>query len=257
MPSEEDIGARLAAARQGGPPVPLDLDADLADLASAERVQAHAVAAYGDRVVGWKIGCTSAEAQRMMRCDRPFFGPLFEANVYPSGATLAMTDKVRFAECEFAFRMRRAFPAVGEAATLENLLAAVETCHPAIEIVGRRTVGESLPSIRSGIADFGLNVAFFHGPAIPRWREVDLIAAPVIGKVDGVAVKEGVGGNALGDPRRALLWLATALQARGRRLEAGDWISTGTCLNVLPVRRGARISGDYGPLGGVEMSFAA
>lgn len=252
----EALGAALAAARRGdGPPVDRDLDREVATEADAETIQAAAIKAYGASIVGYKIGATSEEAQTTMRCDHPFFGPLFDRDLYRPGDTLPFRDTLRCAECEIAFRMGRDYPAPGETVTMEGLLGAVASCHPAIEIVGRRTVGAGLPSIRSGTADFALNAAFVPGEAFAGWRDIDLPGVPISGTVDGEVTNTGYGRHVLGDPRTALLWLAEALARRGRRLAAGQFVSTGSCAGMVPVRPGSTIVASHGPLGGLSIKF--
>jgi 2-keto-4-pentenoate hydratase len=66
---------------------------------------------------------------------------------------------------------------------------------------------------------------------------------------------EGVGSNALGDPRIALTWLANELTEFGEGLMAGDIVTTGTCITPPPISPGDRFRADFGALGVVEAFF--
>jgi 2-keto-4-pentenoate hydratase len=254
---EEELGGALAEARRAGRLTAIPANWPPAALDAAERIRDAATAAMGEPVAGWKIGATSPEAQQIMGCDGPFFGPLFASRIHESGATVAFTPGTLGVECEFAFRIASDQPAGRADYDAGSLAGLVASCHPALEIVGRRVGGEGFPNVTGAVADFALNVAFVHGPAIPRWREADLAAAEVKGFVGDEQTNAGHGRNVLGHPLNALAWLANALAARGGGLKAGDWVSTGTCLGVVKAAPGARIRGEYGPLGRVEVHFAA
>ncbi len=251
------IAERLAAARRDGTLVDLDLEAEIQDLQTAWAVQAAAVAAYGDRRIGYKIGATSAEVQAKIGCDAPFFAPLFAGDVQAPGAVIPIRPDYRAIECEFAFKMARDFPGPGEQATPEAAAEAVAACHPALEIIGNRIGGTPLPGLRSAVADFGANAGFIPGAAINNWRDLDLAQHEVRGLVDGRETNSGIGANVLGSPLNALAWLAGALAEAGSGLAAGDIISTGTCLGIIPIHPGHTITGDYGASGSVSVTFAA
>jgi 2-keto-4-pentenoate hydratase len=69
--------------------------------------------------------------------------------------------------------------------------------------------------------------------------------------------REGIGRAALGDPRAALVWLVNQLSALGIALEAGQFVSTGTCMVPLEVRPGDRVEADFGVLGTLSLRLAA
>lgn len=240
--------ARLIAPPAGWPP---------ADLDAAARIRDAATAAMGEAVAGWKIGATSAEAQQIMGCDGPFYGPLFAPRIHETGATIPFVDGTLGVECEYAFHMSQDQPAGKADYDAVSIVGLVASCHPALEIVGRRVAGDGFPGVSEAVADFALNVAFVHGPEIAGYRDADLAGAEVKGFVGTEQTNSGHGGNVLGHPLNALAWLANALAARGSGLKAGDWVSTGTCLGVVPAAAGSRVSGDYGPMGRVEVSFGA
>jgi len=227
-----------------------------ADAETAETIREAATAAMGEPVVGWKIGATSPEAQQIMGCDGPFFGPLFAPRVYESGATIPFAAGTLGVECEYAFRIAKDQPAGKKDYDADSILDLVASCHPALEIVGRRVAGDGFPGVAEAVADFALNVAFVYGPEIADFRNADLAGAEVRGFVDTEQTNAGHGRNVYGHPLKALAWLANALADRGRGLKAGDWVSTGTCLGVVPAAPGTRVCGDYGAMGRVEVRFA-
>lgn len=240
-----EVASALAEARRIGkrsvPALPSILDPR-----EAYGVQDEAASAYGSPRIGYKIGATSAEAQRIIGCDGPFFGPMFEADRIAAGSRLTIDDTMLGLECEFAFQMARPFSApAGDSASgedMEALADAVGVCVPAFEVVGTRFAGNGFPPASACIADYGLNSYFCPGDAIDDWRDLDLAAVSVTAEIDDVETNRGTGANVYGHPMAALMWLAGALKEQGRRLEAGDWISTGTCLGVVAMRPGIRVT---------------
>jgi 2-keto-4-pentenoate hydratase len=105
----------------------------------------------------------------------------------------------------------------------------------------------------SSIADFALNIALVRGAPVPDWREVDLNGIAVAAAVDGQVVATGSASAVLGHPLEALAWLARSLAERGRRLEAGDLVSTGTCTGIVPLTSGQTFEGRFGDLPPVRL----
>jgi 2-keto-4-pentenoate hydratase len=249
-------GAALADARKGGVLTAPPAGWPPADARSAAQIQTAASDAMGETVAGWKIGATSPEAQKIMSCDGPFFGPLFAPRIYEDGASIPFVEGTLGVECEYAFRIAADQPAGKSDYDADSITALVASCHPALEIVGRRVRGEGFPNLSEAVADFALNIAFVHGFAIDDWQNMDLARAEVKGFVGPEQTNAGKGSAVLGHPLNALAWLANALAEKGMGLKAGDWVSTGTCLGVIPAAPGTEVSGDYGAMGRVSVRFA-
>jgi len=187
---------------------------------------------YPSKQIGYKVGATNEGAQKLFGCDAPFYGPMFEQELFQPGAEMTLRDGVLGGEAEFAFVCGTDFPTDKELST-DRLPDLIKSCHIAIEIVGRRTVGKGLPGLYSAVADFGANVAFLPGPAIDNWRSIDLGEVKVTASANGTETNSGTGAAVLGHPLNSLLWLHNSLIAAGGGLKAGDWVSTGTCLGVI------------------------
>ena len=248
------LGDALAAARRDGDYADIDWTG-VTDNASAMAAQAAAVAAYGGRQIGYKIGATSEAAQAIVGTDRPFYGPMAAEDAYYDCDTVPWMDHYRGVECEFAFTMARDYPAPGETIDRHSLEAAIADCLIALEVVGRRTAGDGMPQFPGIIADFAAHCALVAGPGVANWAAIDLAAVTVRGLINGEVTNEGSGAAVLGHPLNALAWLADALAADGGRLHAGDIVSTGTTLGIVIPQPGATITGDFGDLGTVSVTF--
>ena len=237
-----------------------DLPATLrpADRAEGYAIQAHYQTLSGQPIFGWKIAATSAAGQHHIGVDGPIAGRLLAEHVFEDGATLAFGhNRMAVAEAEFAFRMARDLPPRAAEYSVEEVLEAVGSLHPAIEIPDSRFQVFERAGAAQLIADNACTHDFVIGPAMPAlWRDCDLTRHPVTATVEGKVTHEGVGANVLGDPRVALAWIANELSRYGMTLSAEHVVTTGTCAVPVPVGPGDQVIADYGDLGRVRMRFA-
>ncbi|MCB1885819.1 MAG: fumarylacetoacetate hydrolase family protein [Geminicoccaceae bacterium] len=221
-------------------------------VAAAYRLQEEAIHAYAVPVVGWKIGATSPAAREIMQTDAPFYGPLFEDAVFEGGATLPLPPGLFGVEVEIVLRLGRDLPR-GNAYTEADVEAAVASVHPAMEIVAWRQLLQATADAVLAIPDFALSHALVLGEGVADWRGLDLIGAAAACTVNGAHATEGRGGDALGGPLAALLWLAE----NGPGLKAGDVVATGTITGLAPAKPGDEVVGEVAGLGTVRMTAAA
>jgi 2-keto-4-pentenoate hydratase len=204
---------------------------------------------------GWKIAATSKVGQAHINVDGPLAGRLLRERVRDDGGLVPFgANHMRVAEAEFAFRMARDLPARPAPYAMEEVMAAAGTLHPAIEVPDSRFDDFTSVGAPQLVADNACAHYFVLGPAAPgSWRDVDLAAHPVVGRIDGRLQREGCGANVLGDPRMALTWLVNELSGLGLTLRAGEVVTTGTCLVPLEIAPGDHMRADFGPLGSVHM----
>ncbi len=239
------------------------LDALPEGLRPATRAEGYAIQAQLEKLSakplwGWKIAATSTAGQLHIGVDGPLAGRLLAEMVHADGATLPFgANRMRVAEAEFAFRMARDLPPRAEAYTVEEVLGAVAALHTAIEVPDSRFVDFATAGAAQLLADNACAHQFVLGPEAPAsWRDMDLAAHRVIGRVTGRFEREGVGANVLGDPRIALAWFANELSRHGMTLAAGQVVTTGTCLVPMDVAPGDEVEVEYGELGRVGIRFA-
>jgi 2-keto-4-pentenoate hydratase len=210
---------------------------------------------------GWKIAATSTAGQAHINVTGPLAGRLLREKAFESGAELPFgVNHMKVAEAEFAFRMGRDLPPRADAYSVDEVLAAVATLHPAIEVPDSRFDDFTRVGEAQLIADNACAHQFVLGPpATVDWRAIDLVehtatgtvGRPFQGRHEPALTREGKGANVLGDPRVALAWLANELSSLGMTLKAGQVVTTGTCLAPLPIQPGDQITVDFGVLGGL------
>jgi 2-keto-4-pentenoate hydratase len=226
------------------------------------RAEGYAIQARIERhsakpVFGWKIAATSKAGQAHIGVDGPMAGRLLAERVLPDGGSTPLgANHMRVAEVEFAFRMGRDLTPRPTPYSTDEVLAAVDTLHPAIEIPDSRyddfvTVGA--PHL---IADNACaHLVVVGAPAKTDWRKLDLAAHKGWGRNEGKYERAGSGANVLGDPRLALAWLANELRGLGLTLARGQTVITGTCVKPIEVEAGDHIVADLGILGGLSIRF--
>lgn len=212
----------------------------------------------GQRVVGWKIAATSQAGQAHIRVDGPLAGRLLNERVLENGANISLSGNLMsVAEAEFAFRFSRDLERRSEPYSLEEVVSAVESLHPAIEVPDSRYEDYTAVGAPQLIADDACACWFILGsPATANWRESDLAQHQVDGYRNGELTSRGIGANVLGDPLVALTWIANELSRFGEGLKAGQTVTTGTCITPIPVVPGNRVRMDFGVLGSVEAEFS-
>jgi 2-keto-4-pentenoate hydratase len=141
-------------------------------LADGYTMQRMATERWGDDVVGWKVGATSKEIQKLFGMSEPAYGPVFKQTVFASPARLkAGAFQHLMLEAEFAFTFRESLPASPKPYAREEVLAAIDALVPAIEIISPRfkrlIVGEA-PQM---IADFFGNGGAVFGTPCKRSEE--------------------------------------------------------------------------------------
>jgi 2-keto-4-pentenoate hydratase len=219
-------------------------------------IQAALEAQAGAKLFGWKIAATSEAGQKHINVGGPMAGRILSDTVIADGGTASMKgNEMRVGEPEFAFRMGRDLVPREVPYGVDEVLAAVATLHPAIEIPDSRFADFVGAGEAQLIADNACAHLFVLGTAASAdWRAVDLVEERPQVTLRGQRYV-GHGRNVLGDPRVALAWLANELSGLGITLRAGEVVTTGTCHPPLPIQAGDHLAADFGVLGKVSVRF--
>jgi 2-keto-4-pentenoate hydratase len=226
-----------------------------------DRIEGYAIQAEIERLstarlFGWKIAATSEAGQQHINVAGPMAGRILAETVIADGGTASMAgNEMRVAEPEFAFRMRADLPPRPSRYSVNEVLDAVDTLHPAIEIPDSRFADFVDAGEAQIIADNACAHLFVLGAATTaNWRALDLVEErPLIALCGKQYV--GHGRNVLGDPRIALAWLANELRQLDLTLRAGEVVTTGTCHPPLPIQSGDVFAVNFGAIGKVSVGF--
>jgi 2-keto-4-pentenoate hydratase len=254
----DGLAAAYQEAERGRRPVPplaerhpgLTLD-------DAYRVQARTVErklAAGFALAGMKVGSTSKRMQERFGVREPVCGWLFRERRWANGGTIdagqLIDPKV---ECEIAFRMGRRLS--GPGVTEDGALAAAAAVMGAFEIIDSRTQGWRGGAVDL-VADNAVGAGFVLGSERPPAPGLDLAATAAAFAKNGGEPSRGSGAVVLGHPARVLAWLANWLGGRGRALEEGWVVLTGSLAEAYPAKAGDRFEAAYTDLGRIDVNFS-
>ncbi|QNI35201.1 2-keto-4-pentenoate hydratase [Alloacidobacterium dinghuense] len=201
---------------------------------------------------GWKVGATSPDAT-------PAYAPMpLLGGFAHSGQTLSESyRRYRGVEAEIAFHLGKDLPVRKEAYTRKEVIDAIASAHPAIELMEPAFLNPDIVDRLSMIGDLQMNGGFVYGPALPSWQSADLTKETVVVTIDGAVRFTGTASNPAGtDLLRLVTWLANEGQHRTAGLKAGDWITTGSWCGKFNANSGSEVRVTFSTFGTVQVYFA-
>ena len=248
--NHEEVARALHQAYRAGGMFPDDVYGHL-DLPQAYRAQLALIdfwKADGEQPVGWKVGLTSKAMQAQQRVHEPCFGHLLASGRLTSPAQ-APFDGMVSPGFENELCLRLGAP-LGGTVTAEQARAAIEAVAPALEIVEKRGVfGDDFPLAMAGNAQQRFFVVGAFQPLDP---DFDLATTSATVTVNGEERERATGAEVLDNPVNSVVWLAGALAAYDRTLQAGDLIMSGSFTKQYPLTQGDKVETVFDPFGAVE-----
>lgn len=210
----------------------------------------------GSVLRGRKVGLTSRASQAVLGVAEPTFGALLSDMFVDDDDQLAMSDLVQpRVEAELAFVL--ATDLVGPGADTVTAMRAVDRVIPVIE-VGDSRIADWRIRVTDTIADNASSARVVLGPGFaPLTPELDLVHLGVLFSRNGVPIDSGAGAAVLGNPLRAVAWLANKLAEYGESLRAGDIVLSGALHRMVPARPGDEFCAEFARLGSVGVRFTA
>ena len=209
----------------------------------------------GERLIGKKIGVTSAAVQTMLGVDQPDFGYLTDAMVVEEGEALSVSSKMiqPRAEGEIAFVLKKDL--VGPGITAAEVLQATDFIVPCFEIVDSRIRDWNI-KIQDTISDNASCGYFVLGQDAVDARKVDLSTCGMVVELNGQIISTGAGSAALGaSPVSCVVWLANMLGSLGTPLNAGEVILSGSLVPLQSVKAGDHMTVNIGGIGRTAIRF--
>jgi 2-keto-4-pentenoate hydratase len=185
----------------------------------------------GQRLVGHKVGLTSAVMQQQLGVDQPDYGHLTANMLYSESQPIPLdrfiSPKI---EPEIAFVLESAL--TGPGVTVADAVSAVDYVLPALEIIDSR-VRDWKISLADTIADNASSGGVVLGstPSTLAHLSQAGFSLQTIGCVlthNGRVIGTGAGAAVLGSPINALVWLANTVGPLGITLDAGSIIMPGS-----------------------------
>jgi 2-keto-4-pentenoate hydratase len=247
----EIADALRAAERDRAPIPPLTVTHPGITPADAYEIQLRNIRRRTARVVGHKIGLTSAAMRQMMGVEEPDYGHLL-ADMRVEGVADASRYCYPRIEVEVAFILGGDLP--GESCAEDDVLAATEAVAPAIELIDSRITDWKI-ALADTIADNASSAGFVLGDARAKPADIDLLGIEAVLRRNGEEVARGRAAAVMGNPATAVAWLARSVAGFGVRLRAGHIILPGAMDRAVDARPGDDFRADFAGLGEVAVSF--
>lgn len=261
MPSEPGVLAGLAdilwhaeLARTAVPPITDRIPTfSPSDAYAVQQINITRRLGQGSVPRGRKLGLTSRASQAMLGVAEPTFGTLL-SDMFVDDDELAMKDLVQpRVEAELAFVM--ATDLAGPGVTTIGAMRSVDCVVPAIE-VGDSRIADWRIRVVDTIADNASSARVVLGSRFaPLTSALDLCHLGVLFSRNGVPIDSGAGAAVLGNPVRAVAWLANKLAEYGESLHTGDVVLSGALHRMVPVRPGDEFWAEFAHLGSVRVRF--
>ena len=224
-----------------------DLHVDLVprDAEAAYQVQRFIAGKLGP-IGGWKVGAPGGT--RMC-------GALPASGVRSSPAQLAAGENpYRGIEAEVAFQMATDLPSRPTAYTRLDIVAAIGTMHPAIELLEPRYVDPDRFDLLTNLADTQSHGGFIFGPGTRDWQHINLKEMKCEQFVDGTLTKAHVG-YPFGDILDLVGWLANVGSVWAGGLKAGQFVTCGSWTGKECVSANASVRVRFSGLGEVQLRY--
>ena len=219
---------------------------------SLQRQLEQVLVGRGERVVGYKVGFTTAALQERYGVTEPVVGFMLGSGVYGSGDAVPLSRFVAIGvEVEVAFLLKSDL--AGPGVTTAAALLAVEGAMPSFELIDFRLSGT--PRASDVIADGVYTNAIVLGRPLTSVTGIDLALEGVVFEQDGQIVATQTAAEVLGNPLVSLAWAANTLGRMGRGLRAGDVVLTGSISKVLRPTVGQSVRASFTRLGSVACRF--
>ena len=215
-----------------------------ADAATAYAIQART--SEGVPIGGWKVG--SAGPGKPCNC-----APMPAAGISASPAMLR-PGRLRGVEAEVAFRLGHDLPPRATPYTRAEVISALATAHPVIEILESAFVDPDAVDPLSNLADSILHGGFVAGPGLADWQGLDFPAITVTQTIDDATLQRT--GNPAGDMIRLVEWLANEGSRWAGGLRAGQFVTCGSWTGKTLAPAGAAVGVVFPGLGEAAARFA-
>ncbi len=212
----------------------------------------------GAQAAGWFVAATNASMRTQLGLEEPYAArwrpgrikevPVSPLVIGPLGAAL---------ELEVSFEMAADLPPRSDPYSTQDILAAVRTVRPSIEIVITCFADWMNQKPLNVIAEGGSDQWLVVGPAVENWQSLPLHDIPVSLAIDGREAATGSTSLVMDGPVSVLHWLANHATARAGGLRKGQICNTGMCAPVHFTAPGERACADFGPLGLIDLDVAA
>ena len=207
----------------------------------------------GERVVGYKVGCTSEAIRNQLGLSEPICAPLFYPHVQEEGRLL---DWSAYANCgiepEMALKTSRDIRSKDPSD--QELLDSIAYVSPSIELHNYR-FWQGKPSSQELICSGGMNAGLVVGQSKADIGGLRLRDEVFSVYMDGDLITSAPASEIMGGPLISLRWLANRLVERGDYLPKDFWIIPGSPTELVEIDRDVELKVVIDRVGEVVTQF--
>ncbi|WP_138419590.1 2-keto-4-pentenoate hydratase [Aquibacillus sediminis] len=209
--------------------------------------------ANGATVVGKKIGLTSKVMQDMFQVKEPDYGHLLDHMLHIDGEDISLDSFIEpKLEFEIAFILKDDLQ--GPGVSLIDVMEATDYVVPAFEVIDSRIKDWNI-RFEDTVADNGSSARAIIGGHPTPIETIDLSHLGMVVYRNGKLLDTATGAAVMGNPCRAVAWLANALGKYGISLHKGEIVLSGALTAAIPVHEGDTFTADFAHVGSVSASF--
>ncbi|WP_416825615.1 2-keto-4-pentenoate hydratase [Ectobacillus polymachus] len=253
----QEVAERLLEAEKNKQPIdPLtdifpDISVDEAYYIQQQQIREKVT--NGAVIVGKKIGLTSKVMQNMFQVNEPDYGHILDDMVHLDGDTLSLDELVQpKLEFEIAFVLKKEL--TGPGVTILDVVEATDYIAPAFEVIDSRIKDWKI-RFEDTVADNGSSAKVIIGGKPTRLEDVDLQHIGMVVYKNGKYLDSATGAAVMGNPIRAVAWLANALGKYDISLHAGEMVLSGALSAAVPIEHGDTFTAEFAHIGTVSASF--
>jgi 2-keto-4-pentenoate hydratase len=200
---------------------------EIQDLVTKKRIE------KGERVVGYKVGCTSNAIREQFGINEPINGRLFQVHIMDSKATIDYSNYVNCAiEPEMVFKIGKDLEEVN--LSDEELINSIAYVSPGIELHNFKFWVEP-PTVQELICSGGIHAGLIVGS-----QKVDpkkLLFRDEVFSVykDGNLVTSAPSSEIMGGPINSLRWLVSFLTEKGEILKKDSLVIPGSPVEMVNI----------------------
>ncbi len=207
----------------------------------------------GSVIVGKKIGATSKAIQQLFQVDQPDYGHLLDDMMFVDGETISLHQYIQpKAEFEIAFVLKKDLK--GPNVTVLDVVEATDYIVPAIEIIDSR-IEDWRIRFEDTVADNGSSAGAVIGGEPTSLDGIDLTHIGMVVYKNGEFLNSAAGAAVLGNPLRAVAWLANSLGKYDVSLKAGEMVLSGALSTAVPIEENDTFTVEFAHIGSVSATF--
>jgi 2-keto-4-pentenoate hydratase len=231
-------------------------DLSPANLDQAYEIQTAVTVLRAVPLAGFKIGLTNQAAQRANGAAEPIVGRLGLMDIRRTHSRIELpANHLRIIESEVIFEVGADLAPERAPFTEQRVAGSLRRAFAGFELCNARIADREDTPLTHVVADNSNADLVIVGDPLESWDAATLANLPVTLEVRGNPPVKGSTANVLGQPLRAVTWLANWLARHGAGLQKGQLVASGSCTGMTPIPADGQVVARFGERAQVQVEF--